>query len=84
MWSKLKLQMPLTRSGQLRSDLETSKGDYFLENTIDGFLYGAEDGSDLHPSMDEITYYNILRSWTCSQWAALLSKYVFLSHSSPI
>jgi Zn-dependent M16 (insulinase) family peptidase len=26
--------------------------------------------------MDEIKYYNILRSWTSDQWTALLSKYV--------
>lgn len=77
MWSKLKLQMPLMRSGQFRSDLETSKEDYFVEIAIDDFLYGAEDGSELHLSMDEITYFNILRSWTGSQWTALLSKYVF-------
>jgi hypothetical protein len=30
-----------------------------------------------HPSMDEFTYSNILRSWTTSRWTALLSKYVF-------
>jgi len=76
--------MPLTRSGQLLSNLETSKGDYFVSNIIDDFLYGTEDGSELHPSMDETKYYNTLRSWTSSQWTALLSKYVFWSNSSPI
>ena len=68
--------MPLTRYGKLRSALEGSKGDYFSGDIINDFLYGAEDGSELHPSMDEITYYNVLRSWTSSQWTTLLSKYV--------
>ncbi len=71
---RLKLWMPLTSSVQLRSILESSKGDHFSENVITDVLYGAEDGSELHPSMDEITMYNILRTWTSSQWAVLLSK----------
>jgi len=68
--------MPLTRCGQLRSVVEGSKGGHFSRDIISDFLYGAEDGSELHPSMDEIRYYNILRSWTSSQWTTLLSKYV--------
>ena len=76
MWTtlELKLWMPLTRSVQLRSILETSKGGHFSKNIITDVLYGAEDGSELHSSMDEITIYNILRTWTSSQWGALLSK----------
>ena len=66
------------KSAQLRSVLESAKGGYFSSDIITDFLYGAEDGSDLHPSMDEITYLNVLRSWTSSQWTDLLSKYVFL------
>ena len=68
------------KSEQLRRKLESKKGNYFYENFITDFLYGAEDGSELHPSMDEITYHNILRSWTSSQWTAILSKYVFASY----
>lgn len=67
----------LTKSGQLRRDLEDTKEGYFSTTIICDFLYGAEDGSELDPAMDEIMYYNILRSWTSSQWTALLSKYVF-------
>jgi len=61
---------------QLRSLLESSKGGHFSKNIITDVLYGAEDGSELHSSMDDITIYNILRSWTSSQWEVLLSKYV--------
>ena len=76
MWTtlELKLWMPLRISVQLRSTLESSKGGHFSENVITDVLYGAEDGSELHPSMDKITIYNILRTWTSSQWGALLSK----------
>ncbi|KAJ3514376.1 hypothetical protein NLJ89_g2417 [Agrocybe chaxingu] len=60
---------------QLRSRLESAKGDTFSGTIISDFLYGPEDGSELHASMDEITYFNILKTWTSDQWAALLSKY---------
>lgn len=74
----------MTKSEQLRRKLESAKGDYFSHTIISDFLYGAEDGSELDRSMDEIRDHNILRSWTHSQWAALLSKYVFWSYSSSI
>jgi len=76
MWTTLKLCMPLTGSVQLRSLLETFKSYHLYENIITDVLYCAEDGSELHPSLDKIKIYNILRSWTSSQWAVLLSKYV--------
>lgn len=63
--------------GQLRSRLESAKEETFSSTIITDLLYGAEDGSELHRSMDEITYYNILRGWTSSQWISLLSKYVY-------
>jgi Zn-dependent M16 (insulinase) family peptidase len=62
--------------GQLRNQLESSKGDVFSTTIIADFLYGAEDGSELPGSMDKMTHYNILHTWTSSQWTALLSKYV--------
>jgi Zn-dependent M16 (insulinase) family peptidase len=61
---------------QLRSKLESAKGDTFSGNIITDFLYGAEDGSELRPSMDEINYYSTLRSWTSDQWTKLLFKSV--------
>ncbi|PCH33772.1 hypothetical protein WOLCODRAFT_61455 [Wolfiporia cocos MD-104 SS10] len=60
---------------QLRSKLETSKGDTFSGTVITDFLYGAEDGSELGPSMDEINQYAELRKWTSKQWSDILSKY---------
>jgi len=62
---------------QLRSKLESSKGDTFSSTIIGDFLYGAPDGSELHPSMDEINQYSTLKAWSSRQWADLLQKYVF-------
>ncbi|KAG9314439.1 Metalloenzyme, LuxS/M16 peptidase-like protein [Chiua virens] len=60
---------------QLRSKLESAKGDTFSGTIITDFLYGAADGSDLHGALDEIKYYNFLRAWNSSQWTNLLKRY---------
>ncbi|KAF8898648.1 Metalloenzyme, LuxS/M16 peptidase-like protein [Infundibulicybe gibba] len=60
---------------QLRSKLESAKGDTFSSTIISDFLYGAEDGSELHASMDEINQYNELRHWPSTKWTDLLRKY---------
>jgi len=60
---------------QLRSKVETSKGDTFSGTVITDFLYGAEDGSELEPSMDEFNQYAELRKWSSTQWTDLLKKY---------
>jgi Zn-dependent M16 (insulinase) family peptidase len=60
---------------QLRSKLESAKGDTFSETVIADFLYGKRDGSDLPASMDEINMYAELRKWSSKQWADLLHKY---------
>ncbi|KAJ8084110.1 hypothetical protein PM082_002877 [Marasmius tenuissimus] len=60
---------------QLRSKLESAKGDTFSGTVITDFLYGAEDGSELGPSMDEINQYAVVREWTSKQWTDLLQKY---------
>ncbi|KZT05962.1 uncharacterized protein LAESUDRAFT_701454 [Laetiporus sulphureus 93-53] len=60
---------------QLRSKIETSKGDTFSGTIITDFLYGAEDGSELDPSMDEINQYAQLRKWSSKNWTDLLRKY---------
>ena len=59
---------------QLRSKLESSQGDTFSGNVITDSLYGAEDGSHLASSMDEINQYAELKRWTSQQWADLLRK----------
>ncbi|KAI9572885.1 Metalloenzyme, LuxS/M16 peptidase-like protein [Boletus coccyginus] len=59
---------------QLRSKLESAKGDTFSGTIISDFLYGATDGSDLRGALDEIRYYNILRTWDSLQWAELLRR----------
>lgn len=61
---------------QLRSKLESAKGDTFSGAIISDFLYGAADGSDMHPALDEINHYKTLRTWTNSQWVDLLHKYI--------
>ncbi|KAL0580364.1 hypothetical protein V5O48_001609 [Marasmius crinis-equi] len=60
---------------QLRSKLESAKGDTFSGTVITDFLYGAEDGSELGPSMDEINQYATIRDWTSKQWTDVLQKY---------
>ena len=59
---------------QMRSQLESRKGDSFSGTVISDFLYGAVDGSDLHSSMDEINQYTTLRSWSSLKWTNLLSQ----------
>ncbi|KAG1833897.1 Metalloenzyme, LuxS/M16 peptidase-like protein [Suillus variegatus] len=61
---------------QLRSKLESAKGDTFSGAIISDFLYGAADGSDMHPALDEINHYRTLRTWTSSQWVDLVRKYI--------
>ncbi|KAF9460806.1 Metalloenzyme, LuxS/M16 peptidase-like protein [Collybia nuda] len=60
---------------QLRSKLESAKGDTFSGTIITDFLYGAEDGSELKDSMDEIKQYAILREWPSKRWTDLLRQY---------
>ncbi|KAH8102439.1 Metalloenzyme, LuxS/M16 peptidase-like protein [Cristinia sonorae] len=60
---------------QLRSKVESSKGDTFSTTVIGEFLYGAEDGSELAPALDEISLYGELRKWSNEQWIALFKKY---------
>ncbi|KAF8078531.1 Metalloenzyme, LuxS/M16 peptidase-like protein [Lyophyllum atratum] len=66
---------------KLRSKLESAKGDTFSGNIITDFLYGAEDGSELKDSMDEIKQYAELRDWLSASWTKLLQKYYVDSHS---
>jgi hypothetical protein len=61
-------------SFQLRSKLESSKGDTF-SGTI---ITAAEDGSELKDSMDEIGQYAILKQWSSQRWADLLQKCALL------
>ena len=59
---------------QLRSKIESSKGDAFSTTIITDFLYGKEDGSELREALNEIEYYQVLRKWSSKQWADLLKK----------
>lgn len=60
---------------QLKSKLESAKGDTFSSTVINDVLYGQENGSELLSSMDDMNYYNQLTSWTKDQWSDLLRKY---------
>ena len=62
---------------QLQSKLESSKGDTFSGTVINDALYGAEDGSQLAPSLDEMKRYDQLRQWTSDDWVNILKKWVF-------
>ncbi len=59
---------------QLRSKVESSKGDTFSGNVITDALYGAENGADLGPSLEEIPRLGELRKWTNEDWVNLLDK----------
>ncbi|KAF7306997.1 hypothetical protein MIND_00492500 [Mycena indigotica] len=66
---------------QLRSRLESAKDDIFSGTIITDFLYGAEDGSELGPALDEIRYYGTLREWKSEEWTKLLEKYFITPNS---
>ncbi|KAH9486850.1 hypothetical protein JR316_0000915 [Psilocybe cubensis] len=71
-----RMEMVLNRDErQLRSKLESAKGDTFSNTIISDFLYGTENGSELQKSMDEINHYIQMRTWNSDQWTSLLSKY---------
>ena len=59
---------------QLRSRIESSKGDAFSTTIITDFLYGKEDGSELRHALNEIDAYAVLRKWSSKQWTDLLKK----------
>ncbi|KAJ3559767.1 hypothetical protein NM688_g144 [Phlebia brevispora] len=65
---------------QLRSKLESSKADTFSSSVIADTLYGAEDGSELGPSLQEIERYAEMRKWTSQDWTDLLKKYYIEPH----
>ncbi|PSS37563.1 hypothetical protein PHLCEN_2v579 [Hermanssonia centrifuga] len=65
---------------QLRSKVESSKGDTFSGNVITDALYGAENGADLGPSLEEIPRLDELRKWTNEDWVNLLDKYYIKPH----
>ncbi|KAI0094759.1 Metalloenzyme, LuxS/M16 peptidase-like protein [Irpex rosettiformis] len=63
---------------QLRSKLESSKGDTFYGAVINDALYGAADGSDLPEAFDEMSYYDVLRKWSSDDWVNLLKKLYYI------
>ncbi|GJE87608.1 Zn-dependent peptidase M16-like protein [Phanerochaete sordida] len=65
---------------QLRSKVESSKGDTFSGTVITDFLYGAENGTTLGPSLDEISRYDVIRAWKNEDWVKLLKKYYIDPH----
>ncbi|CAL1695482.1 unnamed protein product [Somion occarium] len=58
---------------QLLSKLESAQGDAFSGTVITDFLYGAEDGSELSTSVDEISQYNELRKYILTYLSAFFS-----------
>lgn len=64
---------------QLRSRLETNKGDTFSSDVIEDFVLGADDGSNLETGMNMMPLYDTLRTWTDQQWRSLLKQYAHAS-----
>ena len=48
---------------------------------IADFLYGRSDGSQIEEALNEIKFYNTLRTWSSEQWADLIQKCVHVLHS---
>jgi len=70
-----RMEMVINRDErQLRSKIESSKGDAFSTTIITDFLYGKEDGSELPQALNEIDSYETLRKWSSKQWTDLLKK----------
>ncbi|KAI0691326.1 Metalloenzyme, LuxS/M16 peptidase-like protein [Cytidiella melzeri] len=65
---------------QLRSKLESAKGDTFSGTIINDALYGAQDGSNLFEALDEMKRYDDLRKWTSDDWVKLLKQYYIDPH----
>jgi Zn-dependent M16 (insulinase) family peptidase len=59
---------------KLRSKVESNGGDAFSSTMIANFLYGRSDGSQIEEALDEIKFYNTLRTWSSEQWADLIQK----------
>lgn len=59
---------------KLRSKVESSGGDTFSSTMIANFLYGRSDGSQIEEALNEIKFYNTLRTWSSEQWADLIQR----------
>ena len=70
-----RMSMVLSRDErQLRSKLESTKGDVFSGAVISDFLYGPQDGSGLGKACDEMALYDVLKGWSSKEWADLLRR----------
>lgn len=71
-----RMRMVLDRDErQFRSKVESDGGDAFSPTMIDDFLYGRLDGSQIEEALNEIKFYNTLRTWSSQQWADFIQKY---------
>ncbi len=59
---------------KLRSYVESDGGDVFSPIVISNFLYGPSDGSQIEEALDEIKFYNTLRTWSSDKWGDLIQK----------
>ncbi|KAH8114466.1 Metalloenzyme, LuxS/M16 peptidase-like protein [Phellopilus nigrolimitatus] len=66
---------------QLRSALESDRASVLSPKVMTDFILGPEDGSELHETTDETTFYDELRKWTSDQWTALIKRYYIGSPS---
>ncbi|KAI5480305.1 zinc metalloprotease [Pseudohyphozyma bogoriensis] len=58
----------------LLDSIETDAAEVLCQSILGDALFGAEDGSDLGPQLDDVDY-KTLAGWTAKQWADLLQKY---------
>jgi len=57
---------------KFRSKVESNGGDAFSPTMIANFLYGRSDGSQIEEALNEIKFYDTLRTWSSEQWADLI------------
>jgi len=59
---------------KFRSKVESNGGDAFSRTMLANFLYGRSDGSQIEEGLNEIKFYNTLRTWSSEQWTDLIQK----------
>lgn len=59
---------------KFRCKVESHGGEVFSRTMIDNFLYGRSDGSEIEEALNEIKFYNTLRTWSSERWTELIQK----------
>lgn len=61
-----------------------SSAEYFAEPIIKDFLFGRRDGSSLQTDLENLREFDLLESWTDSQWRDLIRTWLAEAHHATI